>query len=369
MGLLFCLYIILCDKSVTGNHIQDDLIMYEGSVFDFRSDTVTRPDASMRAAMAAADVGDDVYGDDKTTANLEARVANMLGKDAGLFVSSGTQSNLIAILCHAARGEEFLSGQSYHTIHYEAGGAATLGGVIPCPLPVDSAGRIASADIDKAVKPDDFHHPVTKLLCLENTVNGRIQTAAHLSDLCAVARRHKLYCHLDGARLLNAAVACNMEVSAFTASFDSVSLCLSKGLAAPVGSVLVGDQTFISKARRLRKQLGGGMRQVGVLAAAGHYALDNNVSRLREDHQRAFDLASALKTIQYVHIDMDTVETNMVYMDMPDDRKAGLRPYMAEKGILISPAKKTFRLVTHKDIPKQAVEQFVNALASYMGEH
>ena len=369
MGLLFCLHIVLCNKNFISNDIQGNPIMSEGSVFDFRSDTVTRPDDAMRAAMAAADVGDDVYGDDRTTANLETRVANMLGKDAGLFVSSGTQSNLIAILCHAARGEEFLSGQSYHTIYYEAGGAAALGGVIPCPLPVDTDGRLAIADIDKAVKTDDFHHPVTKLLCLENTVNGRIQTAAHLYDLCAAARRHKLYCHLDGARLLNAAVACNAEVSAFTASFDSVSLCLSKGLAAPVGSVLVGEHTFISKARRLRKQLGGGMRQVGMLAAAGHYALDNNISRLREDHKRAYDLATALKTIEYVHIDMGTVETNMVYMDIPDDRKAGLRLYLAEKGLLISPAKKSFRLVTHKDIPEQAIGQFVDAVASYIKEH
>ena len=369
MGLQFCLNIIVCNKNVIGNNKQGAQIMSEGSIFDFRSDTVTRPDDAMRAAMAAAEVGDDVYGDDKTTANLEARVADMLGKAAGLFVSSGTQSNLIAILCHAARGEEFLSGQSYHTVYYEAGGAATLGGVIPCPLPVDTAGRLSAADIDKAVKPDDFHHPVTRLLCLENTVNGRIQTAAHLSDLCAAARRHKLYCHLDGARLMNAAVACNMDVSAFTASFDSVSLCLSKGLAAPVGSVLVGDKAFISRARRLRKQLGGGMRQVGMLAAAGHYALNNNISRLHEDHQRAFALATALKTIQNVHVDMDTVETNMVYMDMPDDRKAGLKPYLAEKGLLISPAKNTFRLVTHKDISEHAIKRFADAVASYMREH
>ena len=168
---------------------------------------------------------------------------------------------------------------------------------------------------------------------------------------------------------MNAAVACGIDVSAFTASFDSVSLCLSKGLAAPVGSVLVGDQNFISRARRLRKQLGGGMRQVGMLAAAGHHALDNNISRLHEDHQRAFTLAAALKTIKNVHVDMDTVETNMVYMDMPDDGKAGLRPYLAEKGLLISPPKQTFRLVTHKDIPEHAIEQFADAVASYMKVH
>ena len=340
--------------------------MSDKFLFDFRSDTVTRPDEAMRSAMAVADVGDDVYGDDETTARLEARVADMLGKAAGLFVSSGTQSNLIAILCHAARGEEFLSGQSYHSIHYEAGGAAALGGVIPCPLPVDSAGRLSKIDIDKAVKPNDFHHPVTRLLCLENTVNGRIQTAAHLSSLCGAARRHNLYCHLDGARLMNAAVASNMQANAFTGSFDSVSLCLSKGLAAPVGSVLVGDKAFIARARRLRKQLGGGMRQVGMLAAAGHYALDHNISRLREDHERAFTLAMALQTIDDVHVDIDAVETNMVYMKLPDDRTAGLKAYLAEEGILISPAKQAFRLVIHKDITEQAVEQLADAVASYM---
>ncbi len=311
-------------------------------------------------------MGDDVYRDDKTTACLEARVADMLGKAAGLFVSSGTQSNLIAILCHAARGEEFLSGQSYHSIYYEAGGAAVLGGVVPCPLPVDAAGRLSATDIEKAVKPNDFHHPVTRLLCLENTVNGRIQTAAHLSSLCAAARLHNLYCHLDGARLMNAAVASNMQADAFTASFDSVSLCLSKGLAAPVGSVLVGDEAFIARARRLRKQLGGGMRQVGMLAAAGHYALDHNINRLKEDHQRAFVLATALDTIDDVHVDMDTVDTNMVYMELPDDRKAGLKPYLEERGLMISAAKQAFRLVIHKDIPEQAVDQLADAVASYM---
>ena len=340
--------------------------MSDKIVFDFRSDTVTRPDEAMRAEMAAADVGDDVYGDDETTARLEARVADLLGKAAGLFVSSGTQSNLIAILCHAARGEEFLSGQSYHTIYYEAGGAAALGGVIPCPLPVDTAGRLLETDIDKAVKPDDFHHPVTKLLCLENTVNGRIQTAEHLSNLCAAARRHNLYCHLDGARLMNAAVASNMQANAFTASFDSVSLCLSKGLAAPVGSVLVGNKAFIARARRLRKQLGGGMRQVGMLAAAGHYALDNNISRLQKDHERAFALATALQTIDDVHVDMDAVETNMVYMKLPDDRTEGLKTYLAEQGLLISPAKQAFRLVVHKDISEQAVDLLADAIFSYM---
>ena len=340
--------------------------MSDRTVGDFRSDTVTRPDEAMRAAMAMADVGDDVYGDDLTTVSLEARVARMLGKAAGLFVSSGTQSNLIAILCHAARGEEFLSGQSYHTIFYEAGGAATLGGVIPCPLPVDAAGRVFAADIEKAVKPDDFHHPVTRLLCLENTVNGRIQTAAHLSSLCAAAKLHNLSCHLDGARLMNAAVASNTPVNFFTEGFDSVSLCLSKGLAAPVGSVLVGDEAFIARARRLRKQLGGGMRQVGMLAAAGLYALEHNISRLREDHERAFTLATALQTIDDVHVDMDAVETNMVYVKLPDERTAGLKPYLAKKGFIISPAKKSFRLVIHKDIPGQAIDQLADAVAGYM---
>ena len=334
--------------------------------FDFRSDTVTQPDEAMRAAMATATVGDDVYGDDATVASLEARVADMLGKQAGLFVSSGTQSNLIAILCHAARGEEFLSGRTYHSIFYEAGGAAVLGGVVPCPLPVDQAGRLCAADIEQAVKPDDAHFPVTRLLCLENTVNGRVQTAAHLADLCAVARHHHLRCHLDGARLMNAVVASNEPLHSFTAGFDSISLCLSKGLGTPVGSVLVGDEAFIAKARRLRKMLGGGMRQVGILAAAGHYALDHNIDRLADDHARARTLADALAAIDGVSVDTDMVETNMVYMHLPDHKRDGLKPYLAARGIIISPAKQAFRLVLHKDIPDQATDQLADAVASYL---
>lgn len=336
------------------------------NLFDFRSDTVTQPDEAMRAAMATAAVGDDVYGDDETAASLEERVADMLGKQAGLFVSSGTQSNLIAILSHAARGEEFLSGQTYHSVFYEAGGAAVLGGVVPCPLPVDAAGRLTAADIEAAIKPDDSHFPVTRLLCLENTVNGRVQTAAHLAGLCAVARHHHLRCHLDGARLMNAVVASNAPLHSFTSGFDSISLCLSKGLGAPVGSVLVGEKTFIAKARRLRKMLGGGMRQVGILAAAGHHALDHNINRLADDHARARKLASALSAIEGVSVDEDTVDTNMVYMHLPDHKRDGLKPYLAEQGIVISPAKQAFRLVLHKDIPDQATDQLADAVASYL---
>ena len=213
------------------------------NLFDFRSDTVTQPDEAMRAAMATAAVGDDVYGDDETAASLEERVADMLGKQAGLFVSSGTQSNLIAILSHAARGEEFLSGQTYHSVFYEAGGAAVLGGVVPCPLPVDAAGRLNAADIEAAIKPDDSHFPVTRLLCLENTVNGRVQTAAHLADLCAVARHHHLRCHLDGARLMNAVVASQwLARSASGSSSTPMSMRLSGG----------GDCTERSPWRSLR---------------------------------------------------------------------------------------------------------------------
>ena len=334
--------------------------------FDFRSDTVTQPDEAMRAVMATAVVGDDVYGDDETTSSLEERVAEMLGKQAGLFVSSGTQSNLLAILCHAARGEEFLSGRTYHSIFYEAGGAAVLGGVVPCPLPVDSAGRLSAGDIEQAVKPDDAHFPVTRLLCLENTVNGRVQAAAHLADLCAVARRHHLRCHLDRARLMNAEIASNTPLPSFTSAFDSIPLCLSQGLGTPVGSVLVGDAAFISKARRLRKMLGGGMRQVGMLAAAGHYALDHNIDRLADDHARARKLADALAAIDGVSVDKDAVDTNMVYMQLPENKRDGLKPYLEAKGIIISPAKQAFRLVLHKDISDQATDQLADAVDSYL---
>lgn len=335
-------------------------------MFDFRSDTVTLPDEAMRHAMAQAEVGDDVYGEDATTQKLEQQVANLLGKEAGLFVTSGTQSNLIGMLCHAGRGEEVISGQNYHTLHYEAGGIAALGGVIPCPIPVTPQGSLNPEDIRAAIKEDDSHFPISRLLCLENTHNGLVQSVEQLSLLCDIAKENGLQTHLDGARLMNAVIATNRKASDYAAPFDSISLCLSKGLGAPIGSVLVGDTPFIQKARRLRKMVGGGMRQVGIMAAAGLYALSHNVERLAQDHHRASELAHGLADIKGVKIDFQQVQTNMVYMALDeqfsDDIKINLPAKLKTKNITISPAKKAFRLVVHKDISDAGITALIDGV-------
>ena len=338
----------------------------DAAILDFRSDTVTRPDTAMRDAMYAAEVGDDVYGEDASINQLEETAAELLGKPAGLFVSSGTQANLIAILTHAGRGDEYITGAHYHSYFYEAGGAAALGGVVPCTLPVDEQGRLDGHDIRNAIKPNDPHHPVSKLLCLENTVNGQVQPLAHLSELCAIAHQNEMVTHLDGARLMNAAIASQTPASQIVASFNSVSLCLSKGLGAPAGSLLCGDEAFISNARRWRKMLGGGMRQAGVLAAAGLYALEHNIERLAEDHATARQLAERLDAIDGVKVDLDKVDTNMIYMYLPEDKQPGLPAYLRAKNIIISPAKKGFRLVLHKDIPAQEASRLATDVAAFM---
>ena len=255
--------------------------------YDFRSDTVTKPSAGMRAAMAAADVGDDVFGDDPTVNRLEQRMAAMLGKDAAIFVPSGTQSNLLALMSHCGRGDEFIAGQDAHLYSHEAGGAAVLGSIQPQPIAHQADGTLDLGDIEAAIKPDDSHYARTRVIALENTFGGKVLPVDYMAQVAEIARRHGLGLHLDGARAFNASVALGMDIKTFTRHFDSVSICLSKGLGAPVGSVLIGRQDLIDTARRHRKMLGGGMRQSGILAAAGLYALDNNVARLADDHRRA----------------------------------------------------------------------------------
>ena len=333
---------------------------------DFRSDTVTTPDDAMRAAMVSARVGDDVYGDDPSVNALEERVAQMLGKPAGLFLTSGTQSNLIAILGHCRRGEEFLSGERYHSMKDEAGGAAVLGSVVPQALPVADDGSISEDAIRAAIKPDDVHMPISRLLCLENTVSGRVQSKRALDNLISVAHEHGLKTHLDGARLMNAVVSSGVSASDYADGFDSVSLCISKGLGAPVGSVLVGDEDFIKTGRRLRKMLGGGMRQAGVIAAACDYALSHNIERLAEDHLRASVVARRLSEINNAHVSLNEVETNMVYLQLPDDVAPALKAFLADRGITISPPCPKFRLVMHKDITDAAIDNLVEGVADFM---
>ena len=286
------------------------------SVIDLRSDTVTQPSAGMLDAMATAVTGDDVYGEDPTVNRLEAELARRLGFAAALFVPSGTMSNLLGLMAHCERGEEYIVGQQAHTYKYEAGGAAVLGSIQPQPLDVQADGSLDLAQVAAAIKPDDFHFARTRLLALENTMQGKVLPLSYLAQARAFTREHGLALHLDGARLYNAAVKLSVDAREITQHFDSVSVCLSKGLGAPVGSVLCGSPELIAKARRLRKMVGGGMRQAGILAAAGLYALDNNVQRLADDHANAHYLADGLRAVGY---EVEPVQTCLLYTSDADD--------------------------------------------------
>lgn len=334
-------------------------------MIDFRSDTVTQPTPAMRLAMSKAEVGDDVYGDDPTVNSLQDMAAEMFGFDGALFTSSGTQANLLALMAHCERGDEYLCGQQAHNYKFEGGGAAVLGSIQPQPLLNQADGTIALADISAAIKPDDIHFARTKLLSLENTIGGKVLPQGYLADAQTLAFNHGLKIHLDGARVANAAVAQNVSISDITAHFDSVSICLSKGLCAPVGSLLLGDERLIQKATRWRKMLGGGMRQAGILAAAGKLALTEQVQRLQEDHDNAAYLAQQLVVFDELTVDVSAVQTNMVYASVaPAVDVTQLAAYCREQGILIS-ASKQLRLVTHNDISRSDIVQFIDVLKRY----
>lgn len=332
---------------------------------DFRSDTVTRPTAAMLAAMAKADVGDDVYGDDPNVNDLQDKVAALMDKEAALFVTSGTQSNLCAMLAHCQRGQEILTGENYHVFIDEAGGASVLGGIMMAPMPTNDTGALDVTDIDRTVKPDDPHCPISSLLCLENTVSGNVQSVDVIDALALRGKEHGLSVHLDGARLMNAVVKLGVPVSDIVKNTDSVSLCLSKGLGAPVGSVLAGSKELISRAYRVRKLVGGGLRQAGLLAAAGIYALDNHVERLADDHANAIRLAEQLATIPQVSVDIDAVQTNMVFMNLDHDASASLPEYLHDRGILINGHPSRIRLVTHLDMDAENIDAFVTELRGF----
>ncbi len=324
--------------------------------YDFRSDTVTRPSAAMRAAMAAAEVGDDVFGDDPTAKRLEARVAEIIGKEAGLFVPSGTQSNLIALMTHCERGDEYIVGQQAHCYRWEAGGAAVLGSIQPQPLDNAPDGTIALADIEAAIKPDDPHFARSRLLALENTIGGKILPADYVHAATALAKQHGLSCHLDGARLFNAAIALGVPAKQLAQPFDTVSVCLSKGLGAPVGSVLVGPQAAIARARRWRKMLGGGMRQAGILAAAGLYALEHNVARLADDHANARALAHGLAKLPGLAV--TEPDTNIVFVNVEPSVAPAFAAHLAQHGIGVvsSYGSTRQRWVCHLDVDANAVD-------------
>ncbi|GGB48344.1 low-specificity L-threonine aldolase [Shewanella inventionis] len=331
-------------------------------MIDFRSDTVTKPTPAMRAAMAKAEVGDDVYGDDPTVNRLQDMAADMFGFDSALFVSSGTQANLLALMAHCERGDEYLCGQQAHNYKFEGGGAAVLGSIQPQPLPNQMDGSILLSDIEAAIKPDDIHFARTRLLSLENTIGGKVLSQDYLAKAQTLAFNRGLKIHLDGARVANAAVAQGIAIADITQYFDSVSICLSKGLCAPIGSILLGDERLIAKAIRWRKMLGGGMRQAGIIAAAATLAITDQVERLADDHDNAKRLAMLLTQVDEIDVDVEQVQTNMVFAKLADNiNPKRLADALFTKGILIS-ASQQLRLVTHNDISKQDITTFVQQL-------
>jgi threonine aldolase len=326
---------------------------------DLRSDTVTQPTAAMRAAMAAAEVGDDVFGDDPSVNALQERIAAMLGKEAALFTPTGTQSNLCGLMAHCQRGDEFLVGQMAHTYRWEGGGAAVLGSIQPQPLPQQADGSILLSDIEANIKPDDAHFAKTRLLALENTWGGQILPQPYIEAATALARRKGLATHLDGARVFNAAVASGLPVGEIARPFDSISVCFSKGLGAPVGSALVGSKELIQRAHRIRKMLGGGMRQAGVVAAAALHALDHHVDRLAEDHANARALADGLQGLPGVTV--QAPQTNIVFVDLVPEKAAGVVERLRAAGVLCTGLYR-LRFVTHLDVSSADIARAVAVL-------
>jgi threonine aldolase len=344
-------------------------------MIDLRSDTVSWPTPAMREAMANAPVGDDVFGDDPTVIQLEAEGAAMMGKEAGLFVASGTMGNLTAALTHCGRGDEMIVGRSNHMVVSEAGSAAAYGGIQPYMLDVAPDGTMNLDAIRASIRKPDDHFPTTRLICLENThgkMSGAPISAAYTAQVGEIAREHELKLHIDGARIFNAATALNTPVKILVEPADSVMFCLSKGLCAPVGSLLVGSEDFIRRARRIRKSLGGGMRQVGILAAAGVISLREMTTRLGEDHANARLLAEGLAAIPYVKIDLERVKTNMVFFNLTDDSPLNAAQMCerlkADYNILTYPmGERLFRMVTHYYITREGVEQTLDAIRTLLG--
>ncbi|MEO0136586.1 MAG: low-specificity L-threonine aldolase [candidate division WOR-3 bacterium] len=337
-------------------------------IIDLRSDTVTLPTPRMREAIFHAELGDDVFEEDPTVNLLEKRAAELIGKEAALLVTSGTQANLVSILTHCHRGDEVILGDLSHTFLNELGGISALGGIHPRTVPNLDDGTMDLEKIESAIRADNIHYPKTRLICLENTHNrcyGAPLTVEYTNAVCTIAHRYQLKVHLDGARIFNAAVALGVDVKELTKNVDSVSFCLSKGLSAPVGSLICGKKEFIKEARRYRKMLGGGMRQAGIIAAAGIVALEDMIDRLKEDHQNARLLAEGISQIPGLKIDLEKVKTNIIYFDLITDRISSeeLLQKMAEKGVkFLSTGPKRFRMVTHYGITEDDVKTTVEIL-------
>ena len=331
---------------------------------DFRSDTVTSPSKEMLQSIKRAKLGDDVYGEDIEVLELQEFAAKLLGKEASLFFPSGTQSNLTAMLSHCQRGDEVLIGQNYHTNVYEARGASVLGGVGICPINTSESGAMNVDDMLSQIKDDDPHYAVTKLLCLENTISGKVQPQNELDNLVNAAHKRGISTHLDGARLFNAHIHSGLSMKDLTSGFDSVSICLSKGLGAPVGSLLVSNKAVISKALRLRKMLGGGMRQVGVIASCGMYALKNNIERLQQDHDNAKLLADGLSLISELKIKYDESQTNMVFINCPRSHRESLTNFLLDHQIVISSLDRG-RFVCHLGINEKDISFVIEVFRAY----
>jgi threonine aldolase len=346
----------------------DAIPISDDEIIDLRSDTVTRPSAAMRRAMAEAEVGDDVYGEDRSVIALEREVAHLAGKEAGLFFPSGTQSNLAALMAHCGRGDEYIVGQQAHTYRYEGGGAAVLGSIQPQPIENAEDGSLPLDKVRAAIKQVDFHFARTRLIALENTIAGKVLAAEYVTSAETLAREAGLGFHLDGARAWNAAIATGRPLSSICAPFDTVSLCLSKGLGAPVGSVLVGPRPLLEDAKRWRKVLGGGMRQSGLLAAAALYAVNHNLSRLEEDHANALYMAQELEAL----FGRDAIRytgTNMVFVTEPKGLSLPqLSAHLAEQGIHVSGGTR-IRLVTHLDVSQSQIGRFIAATKTFLRYH
>lgn len=336
-------------------------------MIDLRSDTVTRPSEAMRQAMAHAEVGDDVYGDDPTVNALQELAAKLTGKEAALFMPTGTQANLVALLTHCQRGEEYIVGQKAHNYMYEAGGAAVLGSIQPQPLDMDADGSIPLDKVAAAIKPDDIHFARTRLLSLENTHSGKVLPLDYLQKAFEFTREKGLALHIDGARILNASVALKVPLSEITQYCDTLTICLSKGLGTPVGSLLCGSREYITRANRWRKMTGGGWRQAGILAAAGIYALENNVERLQEDHDNAVWLKQQLRAIG-VEIAAPGAQTNILYIKQSAELAAKLGPWMRERGVILSAGPLT-RLITHIDISRADLQKVVSLWQDFLQHH
>ncbi|WP_220718496.1 low-specificity L-threonine aldolase [Agarivorans litoreus] len=331
---------------------------------DFRSDTVTQPSQAMRQLMSTAPVGDDVYGDDPTVNRLQSYAAERMGKQAALFCSSGTQANLLAIMAHCQRGDEYICGQNAHNYKYEGGGAAVLGSVQPQPIENEADGSLNLNKVKAAIKSDDFHFAKSRLLSLENTIGGKVLPMDYLATLRPFVEQNNLALHLDGARIFNAIVKSGEDERKLVDPFDSFTICLSKGLGAPIGSLLLGSEEFIARATRIRKMLGGGMRQAGIIAAAGQYVLENNVQRLADDHANALYLAEQLATIEELSCEPNLVQTNIVYATCLKQQSSALAAALAEQGILMT-AGAPMRFVTHLNVNKQDIDTLIAAIKQF----